>query len=123
MKYYIPAIICGISIFWLSVTSAADLPETFKDLFSFDKIAHAFAYGVFTALILGAIYKSKGEISSPERYLVAAASTLYGVLMELIQYYFFPNRYFEVLDILANIMGIVIVHLIFNLLLNKTTEA
>jgi VanZ family protein len=123
LKYYIPAIACAISIFWLSVTSGANLPETFKDLMSFDKVAHAIAYGVLAALFFGAEYFSKGQLSSRHITFVSLGVSLYGVLMELIQYYFFPGRYFEVLDILANIMGIVIVHLIFKQLVNKTTAA
>ena len=123
MKYYIPPIVCAISIFWLSVTSGVNLPETFKDLLSFDKIAHAIAYGVLAALFFLAGFFSKGRLSSGHIISVSLGVSLYGVLMELIQYYFFPGRYFEVLDILANIMGIVIVHLIFKQLVNKTTAA
>jgi VanZ family protein len=123
LKYYIPAIICAISIFWLSVTSGANLPETFKDLMSIDKVAHAIAYGVLAGLLFSAGFLSKGQLSSRHIIFVSFGASFYGFLMELIQYSFFPGRYFEVLDILANIMGIVIINLIFKLFLNKTTTA
>jgi len=123
LKYYIPAIICGASIFWLSVTSGANLPETFKDLLSVDKLAHGIAYGTQTFLVLWAMRKTKGILSLKQMILASIGVAFYGFSMELIQYYFFPGRYFEVLDILANIMGIVIILLIFKLLLNKTTAA
>lgn len=110
-------------IFWLSVTSGANLPETFLDLLSFDKIAHAIAYGVQAVLYYFAFYKSKGYITKPSMFFISIAVGLYGIIMEIIQYCFFPGRYFEELDILANIMGIAIAHMIFKQLLNKTTAA
>ena len=123
MKYYIPAIICSVLIFWLSVTSGVNFPQTFKDLFSFDKVAHAIAYGVQAGLLFWAVYKSRGNLSAKSMFLISVGVALYGISMEIIQYCFFPSRYFEELDILANIMGIVIVHMIFKQLLNKTTAA
>ena len=39
---------------------------------------------------------------------VFLACTIYGILMEGMQYAFFPGRYFEVLDIIANIIGAII---------------
>ena len=110
-------------IFWLSVTSGANLPEAFKDLFSADKIGHALAYGVQVSLIYIGMYKSAGQLNTRSMLIASAGVAFYGFLMEIIQYCFFPGRYFEVLDILANIMGIVIAYLIFKLFLNKTTTA
>lgn len=123
MKYYIPSIICGIFIFLLSVTSGANFPETFKDLMSMDKIGHAVAYGTQAFLVFWAFQKNKGYLSFLQIISLAALVAFYGFLLEIIQYYFFPGRYFEVLDILANIMGIVIILLIFKLFFNKTTAA
>ncbi len=123
MRYYIPSIICGILIFWLSVTSGNNFPESLKDLFSLDKAAHAIAYGMQVSLLFIGIYKSTGQLNFKQMILSSVGVACYGFSMEIIQYYFFPHRYFEVLDILANIMGIVIAHLIFKQLLNKTTAA
>jgi len=123
LKYYIPAILCGILIFWLSVTSGANFPETFKDLFSSDKIGHGIAYGTLSFLLFWGFQKSKESMNILQMTLLAASAAFYGFIMELIQYYFFPGRYFEVLDILANIMGIVITYMIFKLFFNKTTAA
>ncbi len=103
--------------------SGANFPETFKDLFSSDKLGHGIAYGTQAFLLFWAFQKSKGSMNTLQMTLLAAGVAFYGFSMELIQYYFFPGRYFEVLDILANIMGIVIIYVIFKLFFNKTTAA
>ncbi len=122
MKYYIPAVLCSVLIFWLSVTSGANLPETFMDFLSFDKIAHGIAYGTLAVTFFWAALKTKA-LKVSTMYIISIVVACYGISMEIIQYCFFPGRYFEVLDILANIMGIVIAHLIFKQLLNKTTAS
>lgn len=122
MVHYIPAIICTGLIFWLSVTSGSNFPESIKDLFSYDKLGHALAYGVLSATYFYAIRQSKKALTIKEMIFVCLGTILYGILLEFIQYTFFPGRYFEVLDILANIMGIVISFLIFKqLIIYKTT--
>ena len=122
MVHYIPAILCTGLIFWLSVTSGDSFPETLKDLFSFDKLGHAFAYGILSGLYFYALKQSKKGLTIRRMIFVCLGTILYGIFLEIIQYTFFPGRYFEVLDILANIMGIVISFVIFKqLIINKTT--
>lgn len=36
---------------------------------------------------------------------VVGLCSVYGLFMEILQFTFFPGRYFEVLDIIANIIG------------------
>ena len=122
MVHYIPAIFCTGLILWLSVTSGTNFPESFKDLFSYDKLGHAFAYGILSASYFYAIRQSKRVLTIKKMIYVCLGTILYGILLEFVQYLFFPGRYFEVLDILANIMGIVISFLIFKqLIIFKTT--
>jgi VanZ family protein len=61
-----------------------------------DKWAHALVYGVLAALI----YRSTSH-----KWVALGLSTAYGIAMEVVQYAFFPGRYFEIWDALANFMG------------------
>ncbi len=58
-------------------------------------------------LILWGGHKAKNASTLNQGLIIIALviSGGYGILMELIQYGFFPNRYFEVQDIIANIIG------------------
>ena len=120
LKYLIPAFVCTVVIFYLSIISQSSLPQTLKDLFSIDKLLHAIAYGTLAGTYFWGVQKYLGYLTLPQMILIALGAAAYGVLMEVIQYTFFPERYFEVLDILANIMGIFISYLIYNLI-HKTT--
>ena len=69
-----------------------------------DKLAHAGAYCVFsTLLVFGFSRNGYGFWKAVWIGVLFAAS--YGVLMEIVQYSFFPRRYFEIWDIVANIIG------------------
>lgn len=65
------------------------------------------AYFVMAALLLWGFHRTIG-ISPATMTVAILASSLYGIGMEFIQYAFFPNRFFEVLDIIANIIGSVL---------------
>lgn len=88
----------------LSTSPSISLPETIWDLVAPDKWAHAVVYGILTILILKGWLKQKSTMVIAQILAVLLAS-LYGILMEWIQFSFFPNRYFEILDIFANIIG------------------
>ena len=104
MKSFIPSILWSIFILVLSTIPSINLPETFWDLLAPDKFGHAIVYGILTILILNGLVKKK--ISNSKAMLMAVRlASLYGILMELIQFSFFPGRYFEILDIIANIIG------------------
>ena len=95
-----PAILWAIFIFILSVIPGKQFP---RELFipHLDKAVHLTFYLVLFVLGYGA---KKNELS------ILALSTvcfLYGLLIELIQHYLIPNRFFGADDILANTIGIV----------------
>jgi VanZ family protein len=78
-----------------------ELPDTFDRFLAQDKLAHAGVYFVLTGLLGWAFHRNGGH-----RVLLSAGiAALYGVGMEIVQYAFFPHRYFELLDIIANIIG------------------
>lgn len=96
-------------IFSLSTVGNVQLPES---LISPDKVGHFIAYCVLTLLILFGMQKSL-KISSRNMILAIVISSAYGACLEVIQYTFFPNRYFEVWDAVANITGALAGYYIF----------
>ena len=102
LRAFLPAFIWSLLILVLSTMPSISLPETFWDLLSPDKWGHIIVYGIFTLLLI------RGFRAKPTKKNIAIAvfiSILYGILMEIIQYSFFPDRYFEIYDIIANIIG------------------
>ena len=63
-------------------------------------------YGIFCALLLGAFTQNR-KLSLEKKSVIIALgiSIIYGIGMEVIQYSFFPGRFFEIPDIIANIIG------------------
>jgi VanZ family protein len=104
LKSFLPAILWALIILVLSAAPGKSMPPLFRDLLSFDKLAHAAAYFVLTALTLWGL-RMKGFRRWKAATAAAAACALYGVIIEIMQFAFFPQRYFEVNDIIANIIG------------------
>jgi len=94
----------------LSAKATINLPESWMDFVSVDKFGHAVVYGILTILILRGFFtkNSKKVLAASTLVLAAVISSAYGVSMEIMQFSFFPNRFFEVLDIIANIIGSII---------------
>ncbi|MFT4760278.1 MAG: VanZ family protein [Paraglaciecola sp.] len=101
LKRFFPAFLWAIIIFILSTMPSVQLP---KELISPDKFAHAFVYGVLVILILYGL-KQSDIFTKRNVWLAILGSASYGCLMEIIQYAFFPGRFFEMGDNLANITG------------------
>jgi len=102
LKSYLPAIGWSILILLLSTRATINLPQSWFDLYSPDKFGHAFVYGVLCWLLLKAFHRE--ALGKPVLWALLI-SISYGILMEVVQYSFFPNRFFEVYDIIANISG------------------
>jgi len=91
---------------------------SWMDYLAPDKLAHAIVYGIFSYLAIRA-YSADNQVLSKHLILAVLVTSGYGVLMELIQGNFFPQRFFEVPDIIANIIGSLIGVLIYNYLHNR----
>jgi len=104
MIYYLPAILVGITIFLLSTYWGVSAPMPMPDQLAPDKIGHFLAYFIWTHLTLWAM-KRNGNYRSDKAWLLVAAIACYGIALEMLQYYFFPGRYFEWWDMLANLVG------------------
>ncbi len=119
IKKFLPSIAWAILILYLSSTTSINLPESLRDIFSIDKIGHFGIYGIFTILLLKVFHQKPLKLEKKEVYLALTISILYGIGMEVMQYTFFPGRYFENLDIIANIIGSFTGLLFYKLYLKK----
>jgi len=107
-KYFIPAILWGALIFGLSATPGRHMPDlSFWNLFQPDKVGHFVVYAVLVGAILWGFHRlHQGEkIPSNIVIMVVLFAILYGISIEFMQSHFFSGRNFDVLDILANIIG------------------
>ena len=104
LKAFIPALIWALIILYLSTRGTVSLPPTFADLFQWDKIGHAVFYGMQTFLVLYGFHQV-GTLTRNKIIFTPVVVSLYGIVLETIQFVYFPGRYFEVYDIVANIIG------------------
>ena len=116
------AILWSLLLLFLSgFAGAIQLPESLWDIISTDKAAHFAVYGIYAFLCLKA-FESSGMDTQIVRICVVIWCSFYGFLMETFQYYFFPGRYFEFLDNVANISGVLIGLTFFLLMKNKFSQ-
>lgn len=103
--YYLPAIVCTVAIAILSTSVGVQLP----DIEFNDKYGHLIAYFVLCFLWGWGVYKDKSRTLTINLILIILlGGTFYGILLEVVQYQFFPNRFFEYGDILADFLGCLI---------------
>ena len=105
MIYYIPAIIIATIILLLSTVLGAQAPNPIPELISPDKIGHFLAYGGLALAALWGYARVKRQYKPSNIWWIIGFVVVYGVVLELVQYGFFPNRYFEWGDMIANSLG------------------
>ena len=117
-KGYIPSIIWTLIIVSLSVIPGESLDGySWSDMWNIDKLGHLIFYGTHTFLLLFAMsHRSAKLLTLNNKYLAPILSILLGLCMELIQYQYFADRHFDVLDLIANIIGSIIGLIIFKFL-------
>ncbi|NJK82707.1 MAG: VanZ family protein [Saprospiraceae bacterium] len=110
MKNISPLIWVALWAIFILVASTVgvglNLPTTWADLISWDKVAHVFVYMILCFLLIQSF--AKGRKRKLVLALALTISIVYGITIEWIQYIFFPNRFFEVFDIFANVVGSVL---------------
>lgn len=94
------------------------LPETLFDLIKMDKVGHFVVYGIYSFLIIRAFWKND-QFGKRAIWIAIIWAGLYGSLMEILQYYVFPNRFLELNDVIANMIGVLASLPIFYLFKNK----
>ena len=107
IRGYLPAgIWLGVIVF-LSTKGGVSVPAF--DLFQTDKAAHAGAYALLVWLVLWGMTRQRaGGIRWVQGVVVVLFATAFGALMEWVQFRFFPDRFFEYDDMLANAVGAVV---------------
>lgn len=103
-KRFLPAFLWAIIICILSLMPSKNLPELHFDLLAPDKLAHTAVYALLSFLWLWAYKERKMSYA----FIVFSGSAILGILLEVAQYLFFPDRFFELYDILANVIGAII---------------
>jgi VanZ family protein len=113
VRAFLPAFLWLSVLTGLSVLPGVQLPKV--DLFSPDKIGHLVGYGILTWLILRALRPPQGG-RVPARIGAWAClfAILYGILMEFVQYYFIPGRFYEYDDMMANGAGAAVAWALFS---------
>lgn len=105
IKAYFPAFAWLVAIVFLSTKGGVSMPSF--DLFQTDKLAHAGAYALLAGLMLWGAARHRGAGSTRWKHGLAVAlfAAAFGALMEWVQFRFFPDRFFEYDDMLANAVG------------------
>ncbi len=70
-----------------------------------DKLAHFLVYFILSALMVWEIGKSQEFSKKQTIWTVFGLTAIYGIVIEMLQGAFFVYRYFEIMDIFANITG------------------
>lgn len=111
MRYYIPAILWSFIILILSGIPGNSLPDfSLRSIAQPDKIGHLGIYCIFVSIMLWGAYRNFRPDKIPRHVIVFILlfAIFYGISMEFMQSHFFSGRNFDVLDILANIIGCLI---------------
>ncbi len=103
--WFVPAGLVTLGILALSTFLA--VPIQIDGVGYLDKIEHSFAYFVLVVSLMLAFQKAN-MLTSKISFYIFVATSLYGLGLEIIQYIFFYNRFFEWLDAFANLVGVVI---------------
>lgn len=87
----------------LSLVPSSRLPKinSWSDLITTDKFAHALVYAIFTVLLYQ-VLKTKGK---KPKVLAVVIAALYGAFMEFLQHISASGRTYEFADIVANTIG------------------
>jgi len=86
------------------------------DFLGGDKVAHLVAYALLSFLVMYALNRN---LEKKNWIWIMLACIIYGIILECLQYVFFTGRHFEILDIIANIIGCILGILVFNKLNKK----
>lgn len=104
VKFFFPALGWALFIIVLSTVGAVRAPNLLPHLLAPDKLGHAAAYFIQSALLVWGFHKI-GSAKKQALFISLSLSAALGILLEIIQFLFFPLRFFEGWDMVANVMG------------------
>jgi len=119
LNYWKPVLV-ALVILYGSLTSSANISKVnFLHFNNSDKFIHAVLYFTLALSFITALYKNT-KLKKFDLYLLSFLLVKsYGILMEVFQYSLTKDRSPELLDLLANLTGIVIALILFAILKNK----
>lgn len=112
--WFVPAVCVFVGILLLSTVFSA--PFYLEGVSYLDKWEHAFAYFVLICSLQYGFYKSH-TLTKKIWLALLVACAMYGIVLEWVQFTFFPDRYFEWLDAAANVVGALIGSVFFRLVI------
>lgn len=123
LKNFWPAFAWAIFVFVLSAIPGNVFPRVvnFLDWLQPDKLVHIFFYGLLSFLLLYGFARQYDWRKSRYTLLIITflIGTVFGLILEVLQYYVFIGRSGNVYDFIANVLGTLIGMSIFWLLLRK----
>jgi len=116
LNYWKPAII-SLIILYGSITSGENLNKISLLHFPYmDKVIHMLLYFILSITILASLIRSNKRKKSYHMLITFVWVMSYGMLMEVLQFYFTQTRSAEILDILANTTGCIFAILSYSFL-------
>jgi VanZ family protein len=114
LRYLWPAIVWSVIVLILTLIPGEKLPDV--PIFGIDKVVHFFIFGLLMILTAFGLYKISRQANSIQNPILISLlySTLFGIMIEVIQPYV-PNRSFSVYDIIANVIGVGLGYVAFNI--------
>jgi len=107
IRHFVPAIFWTILIIILSSLPGGTIKEfTWDSIFELDKLGHFGVYAIYVVFILYGFHKLKASNTSKIDIISALfIAFLLGLAMEFMQGEYFKDRHFDILDLIANIIG------------------
>ena len=108
IKHFIKSVVWALFIIvvcTINVESSKEINPIFNIL-PIDKAFHGFIYFVFVILLLSEKHKQTNNIKKSIIFALIISS-LYGIMIELLQHFLFHFRSGELLDVIFNLIGIV----------------
>ncbi len=106
------AIVVTIGILCLSLIKVSNIPS--MEIKNVDKVYHSFAYFTLAMTWLFTFYKK------PEKkYIIVLLCIIFGIIIEVLQMNLTVYRSGDLLDVLANSLGVLLALLIFNIFFKK----
>lgn len=115
-RFYWPAILWILLVLVLCTIPGDDLPsDPFFEKIHLDKIVHIGLFGCTVLLLCIGYYRSKGHISKLTLTFIGIVGAFYGLMIEYIQKYVAVHRSFDMSDVAADVLGVVLGIVAFNL--------
>jgi VanZ family protein len=103
----------------LSIVPSQSIPNVgFEMLIGLDKWAHVGVY-IILVILLGKGLSREIDLKIVHLIGIASISILYSFIMEVVQHLFLSDRFFEIPDLIANIIGSILGAVLLYLILKK----